>query len=43
MTAEQMLPPYWINMGALTITTLAGMIRNRTGPTRARQFLHKEQ
>jgi tellurite resistance protein TehA-like permease len=24
MTAEQMMPPYWINMGALAITTLAG-------------------
>jgi tellurite resistance protein TehA-like permease len=24
MTADQMLPPYWINMGALAITTLAG-------------------
>jgi tellurite resistance protein TehA-like permease len=24
LTAEQMMPPYWINMGALAITTLAG-------------------
>ena len=24
LTAEQLTPPYWINMGAVAITTLAG-------------------